>query len=165
MIAPVIDVPDNRLRYVKYARFFLPWYYPHKSKRESMQHLVRERVLDFDPTIDYDSPEFQAVLPEVSRVPLAGMHAMVSTIGYGRKLWPRLDVPVRIFAGEDDFAAPPDNARQIYDLLPGRDKQLKVFPNTGHEMMRPFESIHQTLWEAILAFIEEHTTVGLPQSG
>jgi carboxylesterase len=165
MIAPVIDVPDNRLRYVKYARFFLPWYYPHKSKRESMQHLVRERVLDFDPTIDYDSPEFQAVLPEVSRVPLAGMHAMVSTIEYGRKLWPRLDVPVRIFAGEDDFAAPPDNARQIYDLLPGRDKQLKVFPNTGHEMMRPFESIHQTLWEAILAFIEEHTTVGLPQSG
>ena len=72
MLAPVCDVPDARLRYVKYARHFLPWYYPHKSKRESMQHLVRERVLDFDPTIDFDSPEFQAELPHVSRVPISG---------------------------------------------------------------------------------------------
>jgi carboxylesterase len=158
MLAPVIDVPDKRLRYVKYARFFVPWYYPHKSKRESMQHLVRERVLDFDPTIDFDSPEFQAQLPHVSRVPLSGMHEMVSTIHMGRKLWPRLNVPVRIFVGEDDSAAPPDNARQIYALLPGADKELTVFPHVGHELMRPFEPIHATVWQSIAAFIENHVT-------
>lgn len=161
MLAPVIDVPDSRLRLVKYARFFLPWYYPHKSKRESMQHLVRERVLDFDPSIDFDSPEFQASLPEVSRVPLAGMHEMVSTIEYGRKLWPRLNLPVRIYAGEDDVAAPPENARQIFALLPGRDKEITIFPHSGHELMRPIEPIHQTVWEAIATFILEHTSVGI----
>ncbi len=158
MLAPVYDVPDERLKYVKFARFFVPWYYPHKSKRESMQQLVRERVLDFDPTIDFDSPDFQAQLPQVSRVPIAGMHEMVQTITKGRALWPRLDVPARIFAGEDDHAAPPANARRIFDLLPGADKKLTVYPHVGHEMMRPFELIHATVWSEIAAFIETHAS-------
>ncbi|MBP6787273.1 MAG: alpha/beta fold hydrolase [Candidatus Promineofilum sp.] len=162
MLAPVYDVPDKRLRYVKYARFFMPWYYPHKSKRESMQHLVRERCLDFDPTIDFDDPAFQATLPQISRVPIKGMHEMVATIEYGRTLWPRLDLPVRIFAGEEDPAAPPDNARRIFADLPNADKQLTIFPHTGHEMMRPFDPAHDQVWSAILNFIEQTSVIGLP---
>ena len=158
MLAPIIDVPDPRLRWVKYARHFVAWYYPHKSRSESMQHLVRERVLDFDPTIDFDSPEFQEQLPEVSRVPLSGMHGMVEMIERGRSLWPKLDVPVRIFAGEDDNAAPPDNARRIFALLPAKDKELTIYPGVGHELMRPFEPIHQTVWNSILSFIVDHTS-------
>lgn len=160
MLAPVIDVPDSRLRLVKYARFFVSWYYPHKSKRESMQQLVRERVLDFDPTIDFDSPEFQAQLPHVSRVPLSGMHAMVEIIERGRSLWPKLDVPVRIHAGEDDHAAPPENARQIFELLRADDKELTIYPGVGHELMRPFEPIHQTVWKSIHSFIAGHVAMG-----
>ena len=162
MLAPVCDVPDKRLRYVKYARFFMPWYYPHKSKRESMQHLVRERVLDFDPTIDFDDPAFQATLPQISRVPIKGMHEMVSTIDYGRSLWPRLDLPVHIFAGEEDSAAPPDNARQIFAALPNADKELTIYPHTGHEMMRPFEPVHSQVWAAILDFVGRTSAIGLP---
>ncbi len=161
MLAPVMDVPDARLRYVKYARFFVPWYYPHKSKRESMQHLVRERVLDFDPTIDFDSPDFQARLPQISRVPLSGMHAMVSTIAYGRSLWPRLEVPVHIFAGADDFAAPPDGARQIFAALPSSDKELTIYPDAGHELMRPFEPVHEQVWASIQTFINARTGAGV----
>jgi carboxylesterase len=161
MLAPVIDVPDRRLRWVKYARFFLPWYYPHKSKRESMQHLVRERVLDFDPTIDFDSPEFQAQLPEVSRVPLSGMHEMVSMIERGPELWRRLDIPVRIYAGNLDYAAPPENARKIFDLLPSQDKEITVFPQAGHELMRPFDPIHSTVWDSIAGFFDMYSAVGL----
>ncbi|MBP9501574.1 MAG: alpha/beta fold hydrolase [Candidatus Promineofilum sp.] len=153
MLAPVYNPPDKRLNWVKYIHHFVPWYYPHKSKKESMQHLVRERVLDFDPSVDYDSPEFQAQLPQVSRVPLSGMHEMVAMIEMGRKLWPRLDIPVRIFAGEDDNAAHPDNARQILSILPNRDKNLTVYPHVGHELMRPFEPIHATVWESVAAFI------------
>ena len=157
MLAPVCDVPDSRLKYVKYVRHFMPWYYPHQSKRESMQKLVRERVLDFDPTIDYDSPEFQSRLPSVSRVPISGMHEMVQMIEQGRKMWPKLDVPVRIFAGEDDYAAPPRNARTIYSQLPGSDKELTIYPDVGHELMRPFEPIHRTVWESIAEFIDQHS--------
>ena len=162
MLAPVWDVPDKRLRYVKYARFFVPWYYPHKSKRESMQHLVRERVLDFDPTINFDDPDFQAKLPQISRVPIKGMHEMVATIEHGRNLWPRLDLPVRIYAGEEDSAAPPDNARRIFAELPNADKELIIYPHTGHEMMRPFEPVHSEVWASILAFIGQKSAVGLP---
>lgn len=153
MLAPIYNPPDARLNWVKYIHYFVPWYYPHKSKKESMQHLVRERVLDFDPSVDFDSPEFQAQLPQVSRVPLSGMHEMVAMIEMGRKLWPRLDIPARIFAGEDDNAAHPDNARRIFSLLPNRDKNLTVFPHVGHELMRPFEPIHATVWESVAAFI------------
>jgi len=162
MLAPVYDVPDKRLRYVKYARFFVPWYYPHKSKRESMQHLVRERVLDFDPTIDFDNPDFQTALPDISRVPLAGMHEMVQTIAYGRKLWPRLEVPVHLYVGEKDVAAPPENARAILGALPGAATSLTVYADAGHELMRPFEPAHDQVWPSILAFIRQYSTIGLP---
>lgn len=162
MLAPVSDVPDRRLRYVKFARFFTRWYYPHKSKRESMQHLVRERVLDFDPTVDFDDPDFQARLPEISRVPLAGMHEMVAMIDYGLTLWPQLDLPVHIYAGEEDSAAPPDNARRIFSALPGGDKELTIYPHTGHEMMRPFDPVHQQVWSSILDFIRQRSAIGLP---
>ena len=162
MLAPVCDVPDKRLRYVKFARLFARWYYPHKSKKEAMQHLVRERVHDFDPTIDFDDPDFQARLPEISRVPFAGMHEMVKTIDYGLSLWPRLDLPVRIHAGEEDTAAPPDNARRIFAALPNADKELTIYPHTGHEMMRPFDPVHQQVWASILGFIRQTTAVGRP---
>ena len=76
-------------------------------------------------------------------------------------MWPRLDVPVRIFAGEDDVAAPPANARQIFALLPGTDKKLTIFPDVGHELMRPFEPVHTVIWESIAAFIEEHSSIDL----
>lgn len=162
MLAPVCDVPDKRLRYVKYARLFARWYYPHKSKKEAMQHLVRERVLDFDPTIDFDDPAFQARLPELSRVPFTAMHEMVKTIDYGLSLWPRLDLPARVHAGEEDSAAPPDNARRIFAMLPNADKELTIYPHTGHEMMRPFDPVHQQVWAATLGFIRQTTAVGLP---
>ncbi len=162
MLAPVCDVPDKRLRYVKYARLFSRWYYPHKSRSESMQHLVRERALDFDPTIDFDDPDFQARLPQLSRVPFSGMHEMVKMLDYGLTLWPRLAIPVQIHAGEDDTAAPPDNARRIFALLPGADKELTIYPHTGHEMMRPFDPVHDQVWTAILGFIRRRSTLGLP---
>ncbi len=156
MIAPVYEPPDGRLKYTGIAQHFVPWYYPHKSSKPSMQHLVRERVLDFDPTIDFDDPDFQALLPEVSRVPMSGMYEMVQTIAYGRKLWPSLNVPVHIFAGGEDVAAPPDNARQILALLPNPDKALTIYPESGHELMRPFDPVHQEAWQAIGAFLNDH---------
>lgn len=156
MIAPVYEPPDGRLRFTGLAQHVVPWYYPHKSKKESMQHLVRERVLDFDPSIDFDDPAFQARLPEVSRVPMSGMYQMVQTIAYGRQLWPKLNLPVSIYAGEEDVAAPPDNARRILAALPNPDKQLTVYPETGHELMRPFEPVHGQVWAAIADFLAGH---------
>lgn len=153
MLAPVYDVPDGRLRYVNFIRPFIPWFYPHKSKSRSMQKLMRERLLDFDPTLDFDDPEVQAQLPEISRVPISSMCEMVNMINFGRTLWSQLNVPVRILIGEDDRAASADNARKIFDLLPTTDKVFHSFPKTGHELMRPFEPVHTQVWQLIANFV------------
>ncbi len=162
MLAPVYDVPDRRLRYVGIGRHFITWYYPHKSKRESMQALVRERVTDFDPTIDFDDPAFQAQLPELSKVPLSGMHEMAEMIKVGRRLWPKLNLPALLFAGEHDVAAPPENARAILADLPHADKRLVVYPEAGHEMMRPSDPVHPDVWSRVAAFVRTHATIDLP---
>ena len=46
----------------------------------------------------------------------------------------RLDLPVHIYAGEEDSAAPPDNARRIFAELPNANKELTIYPHTGHEI-------------------------------
>jgi carboxylesterase len=158
MLAPVYHMPDRRLRITPYARYVLPWYYPHKSKRESMQHLVRERCLDFDPSIDFESSEFQARLPEVTRVPIGGMAEMVRLVNSGHSLWPKLEIPVRMFAGAEDDAAPPENAELILEALPDSDKELTIYPEAGHELMRPFEPVHADVWSRIARFIQERST-------
>jgi pimeloyl-ACP methyl ester carboxylesterase len=155
MLAPVYDVPDGRLRFVNLLRPVMPWFYPHKSKSRSLQKLMRERLLDFDPTLDFADPAIQSRLPEISRVPISGVGEMVKMIQFGRRLWPRLKAPVRILVGEDDRAASPENARKIFDLLPMDDKEFYSFPHTGHELMRPFEPVHAQVWQLIADFVME----------
>jgi carboxylesterase len=155
MLAPVYDVPDSRLRYVNMIRPFMPWFYPHKSKSKSLQKLMKERLLDFDPALDFADPGVQACLPEISRVPISGMGEMVKMIQFGRGLWPQLNLPVRILIGEEDRAASPENARKIYELLAAEDKAFQLFPDTGHELMRPFEPAHTQVWQLIGDFVLE----------
>jgi carboxylesterase len=153
MLAPVYDVPDGRLRFVNLLRPVMPWFYPHKSKSRSLQKLMRERLLDFDPTLDFTDPDVQRRLPEISRVPISGMGEMVKMIHFGRSLWPRLNLPARILVGEDDRAASPENARKIFELLGADDKEFHSFPHTGHELMRPFEPVHTQVWTLITDFV------------
>jgi carboxylesterase len=159
MLAPVYDVPDNRLRYMWLIRRVMPWYYPHKSRRESMQQLVRERVLDFDPTLDYDAPATQARLPKLTRVPTSGLDEMTQMVAYGRSLWPQLTLPIRVFQGGHDRAVAAENTQILYDILPSQDKKLHFFPEAGHELMRPFDPTHEEVWPTILEFIQSHSTL------
>jgi carboxylesterase len=159
MLAPVYDVPDGRLRFVNLLRPVMPWFYPHKSKSRSLQKLMRERLLDFDPTLDFADAAVQSRLPEISRVPISGMGEMVKMISFGRRLWPKLYVSARILQGEDDRAASPANARRIFDLLPTIDKEFHFFPQTGHELMRPFEPVHMQVWQLIANFVTEKSSL------
>jgi carboxylesterase len=153
MLAPVYDLPDSRLRYVNLIRPFVPWFYPHKSQSKTLQKLMRERLLDFDPSLDFNDPHVQARLPELSRVPFSGMGEMVRMIHFGRRLWPQLTLPACILIGAEDRAASPENARKIYELLAAEDKAFHLFPNTGHELMRPFEKAHTEVWKLISSFV------------
>ena len=155
MLTPIYEAPDDRLNWMRYLRYVMPWFYPHKMR--SMQKLVRERVLDFDATIDFDDPRFQQnELPKVSRVPTGSLAEMVEMAVYGRTLWPQLKTPSIIFRGGHDPAVKPGTIDKLYEMLPGPDKQLKTFPEAGHEPMRPFDPAHKELWPMALDFIRTY---------
>lgn len=157
MLTPLYDIPDYRLRLMRFLRYVMPWYYPHKSR--SLQDLVRQRVLDFDPTFDFDDPAQRARLPEISRLPTSGLAEMVKMVKMGQKLWSRLTLPTLIFQGGDDPAVPSGTIRKIYDLLPSKHKRLQAFPEAGHELMRPFEPVHTKVWQMIHDFFVDYLQV------
>ena len=160
MLTPLFEAPDDRLKMMRFLRFVMPWFYPYKLR--SMRKLVRERVLDFDPTIDFDDPDFQQnELPKVSRVSTVSLVEMVKMAEYGRTLWPRLATPSIIFRGGHDPAVKPGTIDKLFDVLPGPDKKLKTFPEAGHEPMRPFDPAHKELWPMALEFIRTYSKIGL----
>ncbi len=157
MLTPLYQIPDSRLSLMPLLRYVMPWFYPHKSR--SMQELVRNRVLDFDPTVDFDDPAVQARLPEMTRVPTSGLAEMVRMIRLGRKFWSEITLPILIFQGGDDPAVPAETIRKIYDMLPTKNKQLKTFPEAGHELMRPFEPVHTKVWQMIHRFFLDQSQI------
>jgi carboxylesterase len=157
MLAPLYDVPSRAIKLTRFLRPIVPWFYPLRFKR--MTRLVHERIHDFDPTLDLGDPAVQARLPEMTRVPTSGIDEMRKMADIGRGLWHQIDVPALIFQGGKDIAVSPGNAQSIYDLLPNTDKKLHLFPKAGHELMRPFEPVHEQVWTAVYAFIRQRSSL------
>ena len=157
MLAPLYDVPSRAIKFVRYLRPFVPWFYPLQFKR--MKRLVHERLHDFDPTLDFDDPAVQARLPEMTRVPTSAIDEMRKVSDMGLKLWANVDTAALIFQGGKDIAVKPGNAQNIYDLLPNEDKKLHFFPKAGHELMRPFEPVHKEVWPTVYDFIRQRSSL------
>lgn len=157
MLAPAYDVPDRRLRAMAVLRYVMPWLNPLRMKR--LRKIAYERILDFDPTIDLEDPQVQKQIPEMTRTPTGAIDEMRKTLDMGRSLWPQLDVPVLILQGDDDFAVDTDNTQKLYDLLPNLDKELDLVKNGSHELMRPFDPTHSTVWSAAFEFIRSQTSL------
>jgi carboxylesterase len=157
MMAPLYDGPSRAIRYTRYLRHFVPWFYPLRFKR--LTKLVHERLYDFDPDLDLDDPEVQARLPEMTRVPTGSIDEMRKVADIGIELWGKIDVPTLIFQGGRDVAVKPGSAQSIYDLLPNEDKKLHIFPKAGHELMRPFEAVHKEVWPAVYDFIRQRSSL------
>ncbi len=161
MLVPVYELPDKRLKLMRWLRYVMPWFYPYKMKK--MRPLVKERVHDFDPTIDFDDPEVQAWLPQATRIPTGALAEMVAMVFWGRTLWPRLNLPALLFEGGKDRAVPAGSIPNIYELLPGQEKTLQSLPDAGHEMMRPFDPAHKQVWATIVRFMGQHSDLVIAQ--
>ncbi len=159
LLAPLYDVPDWRIKLAAVGRYFTPWFYPLKKKDVDRDIFVG-RVLDFDPTLNPNDPALQEFFVEASRLPLDGIDEMCKMAVMGRKLWPKTYQPVIIFQGGHDPAVNPGNTEKLFQQLGSADKEMKFFPQVGHELMRPVEPIHQKVWHKILAFIEDHSEFG-----
>lgn len=154
MLAPLYDLPDKRIKFVRFLRYFKSWFYP--LKRKDIDHKpFLSRVTDYDPTIDITDPSLKEWLVTATRISMFATWEMVKTTLLGRTLWPQLTVPTIIFQGERDSVASIDYTQQLYSQLSTSDKQLNLYPNTGHHLMRPTSLVHQRVWQTIYDFIEE----------
>lgn len=159
LLAPLYEIPDRRLKVAAVGRYFMDWVYPLKYKMID-RDIFLGRVLDYDPTIDVDDPALQDWLVEASRIPVDGLDEMSKMAGIGRRLWPRVHQPVLIFQGGQDPAVSPGNTEKLFQALATADKEMKFFPQVGHELMRPVEPIHTKVWNKTLEFIEDHAEIG-----
>jgi carboxylesterase len=158
MLAPATELPDRRLRLLGPAKYVMPWFYPLWVK--SLHPLVYERLHDFDPSLDVNDPAVKKKLPAMTRIPTATIDEMRKTIESGRALWPKLDLPVTIFQGKQDIAVDEATAEALLDILPNEDKQLTLFDEGGHELMRPFDPAHEQVWSAVYEFINQRAGSG-----
>lgn len=162
MLTPVYESPDRRLHLMKVLKFVMPWFYPAKMPSRKMKKLVAERVADFDPSLDLEDPAVQKQIPHLTRIPTASLVEMLKMVAYGRALWPQLTTPSIIFHGGNDPAVKAGSIKKLYDVLPGPDKQIKKFPDAGHELMRPFDPVHEIVWKMTFDFIFAHSALKEP---
>jgi carboxylesterase len=160
MLAPLYKVPNRLLHLLRMLRFVMPWFYPWRIPQ--LRRLTRERILDLYPELDLDDPEVQAWLPAATRIPTGAIDEMRKMADLGRLLWPQLTLPVMILQGEEDIAVRPGNARAIYEQVASDDRRYYLFPNAGHELMRPFEPVHEEVWPLVYEFVRERSEVELP---
>lgn len=161
MLAPLYKVPNRAIHLLRLLRYAMPWFYPWRIK--PLRRLTQERLLDLYPDLDLADPEVQAWLPQATRIPTGAIDEMRKMAEFGRLLWPQLSLPALILQGEKDIAVRPGSAQTVYDQLASADKDFYLFPNAGHELMRPFEPVHATVWSLIYDFIRERATQPLPE--
>lgn len=155
LIAPLYDVPDPRIKLAVIAKYFMPWFYPLKHKSTDKE-LFLGRVKDFNPDIDVHDPSLKDWLMGATRIPLSGTAQLVRMAQAGRKLWPKIKIPTIILQGDSDPAVPADSAKTIFNAIQTEDKQLEMFADTGHELMRVWDPAHSKVWQKIQQFICDH---------
>jgi carboxylesterase len=161
MLAPLYKVPNRALHLMRPLRHVMPWFYPWRLK--PLRRLATERVLDLYPDLDLGDPGIQAWLPQATRIPTGAIEEMRQMAAFGRRLWPRLQVPVIILQGAKDIAVRPGAARAVYERVGSDDKAFHLFPHAGHELMRPFDPVHVQVWSLVFDFIRERSRYPLPE--
>lgn len=159
LLAPLYDVPDWRIKLAVVGRFFMPWFYPLKRKDVDREIFIG-RITDFDPSVDPDDPALQDWLVEESRLSMHSINEMRRMGDMGRKLWSKVHQPALVFQGGNDPAVNPGNTEKLFQKLATADKEMRFFPQVGHELMRPVEPIHVKVWDKIYEFIEDHSEFG-----
>lgn len=156
-LAPATELPDRRLLAVSVARYVMPWLYPMRLKR--LRPVATARLHEFDPNMNLEDLEIQAKLPELTKVPVGSIDEMRKVLAKSKGLWPQIIQPAIIFHGDQDDVVKVESTRKVFDALASEDKRLEIIPGGGHELMRPFDPVHSTVWSSILEFIQDRATL------
>jgi len=90
--------------------------------------------------------------------PVRGGALLYDVIVEMQKMLPAVNVPVLIIHSRGDLTLPEDHATQLYERLPGSDKQILWVENSGHVVTRDAE--RDKVFAAAGAFVRRVAGVG-----
>lgn len=127
-----IWVRDWRARFVRFIRFFMPYYRRSSVKEE---HIERQIV-------PYD------------RTPLKSIDQLNRVMRKVKREISQIDVPTLVIQSRNDETILPKSANYIYDHVAAEEKRLSWYENSSH--MITLDKERKQLFDEIEGFIQNH---------
>lgn len=157
MAAPAA-INDARTKLVKFARFFVPYFYPLKgadfddpSFRANMQKRAGNGT-----HIDFDDKRVQKEIANSVKIPVGAIHELMELNTLVMRELPQVKTPALLFQGKLDQVVAPDSANAISAGAASTDKRVVWLERSGHVL--PHEPDHEQMFDEIAAFIDERKT-------
>jgi carboxylesterase len=135
MSAPAY-IHDWRLRFLPIVRLFLKWHYA-SGELDATDPQAIERVSFYRRVPISFGGEFQALLKAVH-------------LGL-----PKVKMPLLFMQGAYDRTIPPESARFFYDRVGSREREIVMFPNSGHPITVDTE--REAVWRRTYEFITQYS--------
>ena len=131
MSAPAY-IADWRFRFMPLAQHFLRWVTPNIES-------------------DLTDPQAQERCWSYDRLPARCIASLGQLLRLVRRELPRVEVPALIMQGEKDHHIPADSAHLIFDELGSDDKEIVLWPNSGHCIT--IDSEREAVWARAFQFM------------
>jgi len=155
MAAPAA-INDPRVKLVRFARFFVPYYYPLRGVNFKNPHVraeLEKRFAAFGP-VDLDDARVQRAIVEGVRIPVDAIHELVQLNAEVMRALPNVRVPALFLQGRRDRVVHPESAEQLAARVGSAQRRVIWYANSAHEL--PLEPDAPQMFEDILAFMREH---------
>ncbi len=157
MAAPT-SVNDSRTRLVRFARYFVPYYYPLKGANfgdPNFRAGIRQRLGVNNDELDLDDPRVQKQIVESVRIPVGAIHELLELNRLVMRELPHVTTPALFIQGRKDRVIAMDSADVIASRIGSKDKRVVWYENSGHAL--PLEPDAPAMFEEIGAFIHTHS--------
>lgn len=141
------------------ARYVMPWFYPMRGSDFS-DPALRADLTSKIGEINWDDPAVIEQLRGQIRIPTGAIYEIVRLGRHVRRELPDIDVPALILQGRRDQTVLPDSAAQINAYLGSRDKHLRWFERSDHQLPKDVEREH--VQQTIVAWMAAHGWIDSP---
>ncbi|MCS7054985.1 MAG: alpha/beta fold hydrolase [Thermoflexales bacterium] len=159
MAAPTA-VNDSRARLVRFARYFVPYYYPLKGANfndPSFRASLRQRLGIKVDELNLDDPSVQKQIVQSVRIPVGAIHELLELNRLVLRELPRVTTPALFIQGRKDRVIAPDSADVLAMRVGSQDARVVWYDNSGHAL--PLEPDAPAMFKTIAEFIAQHSIV------
>jgi len=150
-------VNDARTRLVRFARYFVPYYYPLKGANfddPKFRADILQRMGANDAGLNLDDPRVRKQIVEGVRIPVAAIHELLELNRLVMRELPRVTTAALFIQGRKDRVIAPDSADVIAARVGTKDKRVIWYENSAHEL--PLGPDAPAMFAEIGAFIQAH---------